>query len=502
MSHLSNHSLILRSNRIPDLIRAAIAAIARAQLPDGSFTSFSSFSPDDFSAGFSRHTTFFTANILICLGRVRTCPDADRDYSEIVAVAARAAAFLLKEQHATGSWNYWTRAAIAGGAPSYPDDLDDTFAALAGLWLYDRAIIDERILAAMVKILTTTEVEVGGPYRTWILPGDDGGVWRDVDVVVNSTIGYFLTLIGIRLPMLERFVSSAIEARNFSSPYYPGSIHVVYFWARFFGTRAIVPPQIIAPTTILEWALAISAMVDLGFANSFPRAAIAAFGAAARDVDWPAAAFCIDPARDGKTCYAGASALTAAFCAEALARYLAASGGADGLVIAPPRNPSSPTLSNHARILAAARAACKNLSPELATTALAEIDTMQSEKITAPIYAFSKSLPHAEQQKISESTLDALALANVYGWIAYTIYDDILDGEGAGERNGAHGSEKISVARRLPVAIFFTRQLADIYRELDATVAPGIWPVFLDTMTIIDAANAWEQTHCGIGRCR
>jgi hypothetical protein len=79
--------------------------------------------------------------------------------------------------------------------------------------------------------------------------------------------------------------------------------------------------------------------------------------------------------------------------------------------------------------------------------------------------------------------VEQLSLANLYGWMAYAIYDDLLDGEGD--------------PSLLPCANFFLRVLMEIYYSLDARIA-GAQSLFCRTMNRIDGANAWEQRYCRI----
>src|SRR5208282_1544290 len=84
---------------------------------------------------------------------------------------------------------------------------------------------------------------------------------------------------------------------------------------------------------------------------------------------------------------------------------------------------------------------------------------------------------------VPDRIMNQLALANLYGWMAYTIYDDVLDDESDGAR--------------IPCANFFLRAVADIYRSLDREI-PGAIGLYTIIMDRIDGANAWEQSHCRV----
>jgi len=84
-------------------------------------------------------------------------------------------------------------------------------------------------------------------------------------------------------------------------------------------------------------------------------------------------------------------------------------------------------------------------------------------------------------KKISPDTIEQLSLANLYGWMAYRIYDELEDNEGN--------------ASILPAANLFLRALCGIYRRLDEKIS-GSWRLLESTMDRVDNANAWEQEYC------
>lgn len=406
--------------------------------------------------------------------------------------------FLLAQKSERWSFNYWARGAHERITLPYPDDCDDTFAALAAIARHNNALIDGHALSAVAKILTGREVQEGGPYRTWLVPDDARTAWQDVDPVVNSTIGYFLSLVGVRLPQLQKFLEDAACKGQLSSPYYPGIFPAVYFLSRFYkscgiagmanATRAALADIITrrlrrnghdSGLTTLERAMAISSLVALGQTKNFPLdAATDLLVAQLEREGFLPCAFCIDPARDGKRCYAGASALTAAFCAEALTlapSHRAISNGAGSATSTP-----IPTIHNHIRGLA--RTACRSLDSDLRTMAITQIERTTDEKITMLAYEFHEAL-YKKGTFIPPDLIESLSLANLFGWMAYDIYDDALDGEDG--------------AALIPCANFFLRALTETYHSLGARAA-GIAPLFKNTMDRIDNANAWEQRHCRI----
>ena len=461
--------------------------------------SLSGFIKDDFHDAIPRRTTFFTSNILACLQNI---PERTAD------VCAATAQFLIGQKSERWSFNYWARdtgdtSGADGGTgapyPPYPDDLDDTFAAFAALAVHDPAIIDGHALAAIARLLTAREAGEGGPYRTWLVDGDAAATWQDVDVAVNSSIGYFLSLIGVRLPRLEHFLDSAVRKGRLASPYYPGIFHVGYFLSRFYKADKIrngawaakrLADILLArllqnnstDITPLECAMAISSLINLGYADNIPVEIPDLLAARTDREGFLPYAFCIDPARGGRRCYAGASALTAAFSAQALAQYSSQDYKTFGHASA---NAGAATATDgHDHIRDLARDVCHDLGNNVRAMALARIKKTSDEKITALAYEFREAL-YRNGKIVPFDIVEQLSLANLYGWMAYDIYDDALDDD-----DGHNPSP-------LPCANFFHRALMETYSALNARI-PGVRSLFDDMMDRMDDANAWEQDHCRI----
>jgi len=220
--------------------------------------------------------------------------------------------------------------------------------------------------------------------------------------------------------------------------------------------------------TPLECSMAISSLVNLGRADAIPSWMIDSL---IKKLAWEGFrpyAFCIDPTRDGKRSYAGSSALTAAFCAEALALCAKAENAA-----VPKEIPAT---------IPALKAACATAGTELRSAALAEIGKISDGKIALLAYEFQAALGK-DAAAIPSDIIASLSLGNLYGWAAYSIYDDVMDDE--------------SDASLIPYANFFLRSVGDIYATLDGRIQ-GARELFKRIMDRVDDANAWEQNHCRI----
>jgi hypothetical protein len=471
---------------LASLMRDGISHIEICQEPDGSFVSLSSFSQTDFASAIPYRTTFFTSIILACMNSISNAYALDAESAaKIQKIREQAARFLIAEKSGRWSWNYWAHDARERKTMPYPDDLDDTFAALIALGGFNPAPIDASALAPVVKLLTATETQEGGPYRTWLVGDDADPHWKDIDLVANSNVAYFLSYFEISLPNIEKLVDDAMQDNRLQSPYYPGALQVAYFISRFYrgAQKEKLREWLLATVSAsncsqnpLEQAMAISALTHL---HATPASLTATFSRLAKLINqnrWRPYAFCIDPSRDSKTCYAGSSALTAALCLEAIVGF----GNASQYHKTVKHGSAKEPPSLHKKILALAESDCTDIGGELRRIALGELQKTSDEKITSLAHEFQSALGE-RGEIIPPAIIDQLALANLYGWIAYEIYDDFLDAEGN--------------PLLLSCANLFLRKLAGIYALLDRTI-PGAWSLFQTIMNTVDNANAWEQRYC------
>jgi hypothetical protein len=409
-------------------------------------------------------TSFVPALTLNCLSGI----------SEAQAVRQTLSTTLLSQRSVSWSFNYWQRDSRATKDFPYPDDLDDTFCALIGLYRHDPRLIDEAALAQIVHLLLATETAVGGPYRTWLANGDG---WQDVDLAVNANIAYFLSLIGSSSPPLLDYLELQIMVGAYTSAYYPTPFPVWYYLARVcpVDARRKLQQDILAtePTNALQLALSICALRQLGAPVIIIKTRQQQLSSQQLlNGSWPAAAYCLDPARDGKKYHHGSAALTTAFALEALAIKRS---------VSPPK--AKPTSKLQAQIIKQVGRDIEHLGTELQTHANSMLKQIVAgdpkHQITLLPYAFAQSLvtPPAANTQFYRN----LGLANLYGWMAYTIYDDFIDDEGQ--------------PALLPVANFAMRSSVDYFRQAlpDHT---DFQSLVTQTFNAIDGANAWELAHC------
>jgi len=355
------------------------------------------------------------------------------------------------------------------------------------LYGFDQNLISGGVLASVAKILIATETAVGGPYRTWLVAPDADEHWRDVDVVVNANVGNFLKKLNVRVSGVYAFIGRVVRERKLTSPYYSEIFPIAYSVARFYGrgdssnTIAKLLLELRGRNGLwrnpLSSALAICALIESDHEEKISLEDISLLMAEIKRSDWQPYAFCIDPARGGKRHYAGASALTAAVVLEAVARFYASShdkSSGDTIPVA--------AEDIHARVqsIACNRSRCLPLS--LRNAIVEQVEKTTDKNITRLPYLF-RDLLGSRSVVVSDSLLAQLALGNLYGWMAYEIYDDIYDEEGD--------------ASSFPAANYFLRELCDVYASIDRQIpgASASSKIFLDEM---DNANIMEQKYCRV----
>lgn len=309
-------------SKIDKVLTSGLKILSSRQQKDGSFLSFSSPTQNNFSGAKKYNSVFPASLILSCLSKIEN-PEAEK-------IKKKAAKFLLSQKSDFYSFNYWKRGSGESKKLPYPDDLDDTFCALMALYLLDKNLLDGEALAKIVALLTSVEEKEGGPYRTWLVNNSADNVWKDIDLAVNSNVAYFLSLLEVDLPNLEKMAEEAICNKKFISPYYPSIYPIIYFISRFYRgkKKGELLKFILSKQKNGRWenplytALAVSSLLNLGIEEELEiKQAIEYLVQFQKSGAWKPYAFCIDPAINRKTYYAGSAELTTAFCMEAINKY-------------------------------------------------------------------------------------------------------------------------------------------------------------------------------------
>ncbi|HSX00288.1 MAG TPA: hypothetical protein VLH38_04595 [Patescibacteria group bacterium] len=458
-------------------IASGLGYVRAMQADDGHFDSFSSSTKQPFEPILTYQTTFTSSLMLHSLAGSTEAQDIRNKLSD----------WLLTQKNDAWSFNYWGTHAPERKTLPYPDDLDDTFCALAALYKHNPQLIDAQALGKIVRLLLATETTVGGPYRTWLVTADAPAVWQDVDLAVNSNVAYFLRLAAQPLPNLTTLMTEHIKSGRLLSAYYPSIYPLFYYLARSYDGDAasLLITQLRRRRRSGYWgtpqqtALAMSALCELKAPDDLRPAIDYLLEQQLPDGHWPAEAFCIDPAKTGRQYYNGCAALTSSFIIEALKHTIAKNKSTPRLSI-PHKEHKSAQI--HAAVLAKARMQYKRLGPTLRTYMTSTLERMvqgdHSREIVLLPYFFAQALRSGTP---SQALLTNLGLANLYGWAAYTIFDDFLDGDGK--------------PQLLPVATSALRYSLEQF-QIALPLSPEYQTFVRQTFHTIDNANAWEIRYC------
>jgi len=469
------------SNRITRILPRLAEVIAGEQDMGGGFSSLSSASPD-FNNTAKYRTLFFPALVAACI--------AGSDQLLLQPVKRKLVDFLLSQKSAHWSFNYWDRASPEFVKLPYPDDLDDTFCALGALANLEPGLVGGEALAGAVSLLTAVEVDPGGPYRTWIVGPEAPAAWRDVDFAVNCNVAWFLRGQGVALPGLTLFLEDHIRRLAFRSRYYPSIFPSLYYLSRAYSGPFVrqAAKFLRGQRTGVGWgngldtALAVTSL--LGFGENpetleEPMGMLLELCESGGLLPQP---FCYDPMIEGNRYVAGATALTAAMSLEALELYRKESSSARSPKISftgfAPANQIYGTAQAIVRRRFAELGGELKDGAELILSRLLKQDAADRQIILLP-YSFAAAC--GAEATLGEDFLARLGAANLYGWIAYTIYDNIAD-------------EQRDV-QLLPVANVCLRQVIELYVAL----VPGFGGIFGGIMDRMELANVWELRYARTG---
>lgn len=478
---------------LKETINNAVKFLAREQQSDGSFLCLVASKIDDYRDEHVVPAIVPTNIVLSSLVHLE-------ENAVIKKIKDRAADFLEGEKNDYWSLNYWFRKSDWYTTEPYPDDLDDTFCALAALYEYRPEIFDGEAMAKIVTMLTSAEKKEGGPYDMWLVPPDGRDKWDDTDLVVNSNIAFFLALHGITLQNVTAFIEKSIDEEDYEFPYntiYPA----IYFISRFYkGAKVdqMVDTLLYLQDTDGKWenplrtALAVSALIN--FSGEKHKQALARGvhylqEAQAKDGSWKPFSFYYQMKLPHKTLFAGSAFITTALCIEAINKFekithhrartdttqQQSTKGADN-------NTTEKQL--YLRVVQTVKerfASCGiDLQAEAERVITKTFRGDTDKQIALLPYFFRLALGEAGSS-VSGDAVVKLGAANVFGWIAYTVYDDFLDEEG----------EPIA----LSLANVCLRESAEIF----STILPketGFADFAKKIFDCIDSANTWEVRHC------
>lgn len=461
--------------KLESSLESGINYLKASQQKDGSFLSCSSPSKN-FNKLIKFHSVFSTALISQLLSKNLKSESED--------ILKNTSSFLLSQRSKNWSWNYWVRKSKEYKDMPYPDDLDDTFCCLSAIFLYNSKLVTGEVLANATNLLTTLETREGGPYRTWLVDNRAKEIWQDVDLGVNANIAYFLESQDVTLPNLTDLFDNAIENNQFTTPYYPTPYPIIYFISRFTKekNRTNKLTKIILklnPKNPLDTALKVSSLINLSYpVTKFGDLVTNITATQNKNGSWNASPFYtgVNPKKDKKF-YAGSGELTTAFCLEAISLYLKS--------LQTENNSADPEyIEVNDLVIAKVEKRFENLGPNLKNEARIYLKQVlknnKDKQITLLPLFFANSLDQ-NKNSVDKELIINLGAASVYGWLAYTIYDNFLDVE--------------NKTSSLPLANVCLRELTKIFNS-SLPEETGFPSIFQEVMDKLEEANTWEVTHC------
>lgn len=456
----------------------ALRYLSKGQREDGSFNSLSSPRVSDFVGAKEHYTVLVQAVILRALAEVEL-PGAD-------VVRGRLADFLVEQRSETGSFNYWVRSTQRYKNQPYPDDLDDTACAWLALAKSRPQSLDATALAKLTRLLVATEQKPGGPYRTWLVGPEADAVWQDVDLAVNANIWTLLRQLDVRLPDLEAWLVKAVHGGR-ESAYYPGWLAPIYFLSEksegelrnALSARLEVELGSGQLRSGLEAALLVASGMWLGVDRKLVEPLVDRLARTQNsNGSWAAYGFCLDPAKEGQSFYAGSSYLTTALAVQALTLWMSSGKAvvADRLVA---------TVGQSAPVWPAVKRRLGRLPDSVQAVAdpvVAKVLRMDSSHgVTSLAAHILRQVPPNKGHVVQGVGLrrNQLVQGSLYGWLAYTAADDVIDGDA--------GSEL------LPLIQSWTGQMRSYFWQASSDMEYQGW---VDRrLQAMDLANLWELHH-------
>ncbi len=471
------------NNRIQKAISAGIDFLANEQREDGSFLCLATPTLNDYSK-IETCPAIVPANIVLSsLAHIPKTEASQKIVSKLIP-------FLLSQKGEYWSYNYWFRESPESQALPYPDDLDDTFCALAALYEHDPTLFDGEAMAKIATMLTSAEIQEGGPYNMWLVPPEGRSKWENIDLVVNSNIAFFLSLQDIQLPGLDAYIEKCIDGKKYAFPYcseYPG----LYFISRFYKGRKkqeMIEYILSKREADGKWenpmqtALAVSALLNLsaGTLHKELVKSVEYLLAEQEKGGWKPYSFFFQSKTQEETLYAGSASTTTALCLEALHKYTEA---IEKEVPTSTKNEEN-QIKQYAQIIDKVRTRFRESGESVKITALEIVDiTVKSDAdkhIALLPYYFAHGLINPPRVISNDLTI-ALGAASMHGWIAYTVYDKFLDG--------------VSDPKTLPVAMISLRESYGVLSHL-LPMETGFPKFSRKVFNMMDEANAWEIATC------
>lgn len=331
-------------------------------------------------------------------------------------------------------------------------DLLEVFAALVALWIYDPTRVSGDQLTGAIQRLVQCEAEVGGPYYS-----ND-----TIQVAANLQIASFVRLVAKPLPGLDTFLGRVIAAGHFKNTELD-SPYILYSFAKLYDYPK-VRHYIASNCSRTPGYQAVALAVANHRAPLLQQKLLAVCRSQQATGFWP-----------GETLLGGipgSPVTSTALIVKLLVNYRT-----DSI------KPSLDLQQRHQSVAQTARQLFDTNAEPLRRSTLQAIDKVcgieKAFEITLLSYFFAQALKHPIN--LTDRQFAMLGAASVCGWVAYTIYDDFLDGEG--------------VSAQLPIANVTMRASLDCFRAA-LPKNPAFERYVASVFNEMDEANAWEINNC------
>lgn len=138
---------------------------------------------------------------------------------------------------------------------------------------------------------------------------------------------------------------------------------------------------------------------------------------------------------------------------------------------------------NKEYVYATAQKMVLHAAPSLRPRVLSAIDSLnvvdKSSEVALLPLMYVQSLQR-RPAAMTDTLCCNLGVANIFCWVAYTIFDDFIDAEG--------------IAATMPVAAYAQRTMLETYMELSQSGDAST--LIREVFNTMDEANSWELNHC------
>jgi len=341
-------------------------------------------------------------------------------------------------------------------------DASEVYSVLGALWKYDPASVKSDWLAGAIQRLVRSEAAVGGPYYAG----------ATIAVAANAQIASFIRLVAQPLPNMNRFFADIIATERFEDTEFTcfGLLYLLTTACDCKGLTHYAEGNWLQNAdwqTPWHQVVALAILKETVQRPKIRQALLTISQQQQADGTWIGEPLTKNTPSSRFSCL-----VTTALVTEALCTYLYMPAEI------------SPAYWRRKRQVAQAAAQLFKVHPRplrsLALTAIKRVcKADENFEITLLPHFFAHALD--SQQRPTSAHCTNLGLANLCTWIAYTIYDDFIDSEGA--------------PAELPVANVAMRASLDCFRAVlpeDVHFQRYVAQVFAG----MDEANAWELTNC------